>query len=603
MNWPAFGHCVVALECALVLLWLCAIGFKALRKLPAQILVAFSLLAVRTDIVAQKTNGVNNLPPQQMMQGGGSFQTGLTGLTGLSGIGSLVNLVNSVQTTSEDIARGWRIESVTTNDSFSYEMPTNAMLVGNWHVHGASSSFGNNRIDFGDWSFPLGTNDESFSSFWYFVDGRIRPAPRDAAHEICALGSPMSAVPGQSRLWTATGSEDSRILTWENFFLGGDTNAPVSAQIELFGTGDFVVRSNGVETVCRRVNPDDWDDDGIENDRDANPLFCDGDFFGPANILPEGANSNAYCTVSLVVYGPDALVAFQGDGPSSYPDPSFIARHGVTNDVFILIGKTYTVSSDWPVEIVGSSDPETEAWRMRGVAHQTHVRCPVSISAGDGNPFDMYVSPTDLGGAFSWIPTGCGCILSGSGTTFAWSCSTNCTCCGTSADGMYVYEGYCLPATSCLCGCYYDGEGSTVFENCTIPHAIVTPATMSTATTNTFINCILPNATITSAGSYCNILSNCLVKVAQGGPFDSGVITGNPKFTDAANGDYTLEANSQCRDKAFTLDWMTNGSTDLLGNPRLVDTRGVASSPEALPDLGCYEIQERKPSGLMLFVR
>ena len=145
--------------------------------------------------------------------------------------------------------------------------------------------------------------------------------------------------------------------------------------------------------------------------------------------------------------------------------------------------------------------------------------------------------------------------------------------------------------------------GSAVFENCTIPQAIVTPATMSTATTNTFINCILPNATITSAGSYCNILSNCLVKVAQGGPFDSGVITGNPKFTDAANGDYTLEVKSPCRDKGLTLDWMTNGSTDLLGNPRVVDIAGKAFSADALPDLGCYENQERKPSGLMLFVR
>ena len=145
--------------------------------------------------------------------------------------------------------------------------------------------------------------------------------------------------------------------------------------------------------------------------------------------------------------------------------------------------------------------------------------------------------------------------------------------------------------------------GSTVFENCTIPQANVTPATVDKATTNTFINCIMPNATITSSGNYCNILSNCLVKVAQGGPFDSGVITGNPKFTDAANGDYTLEANSQCRDKALTLDWMTAGSTDLLGNPRVVDTSGVAFTPAALPDLGCYEIQERKPSGLMLFVR
>ena len=45
--------------------------------------------------------------------------------------------------------------------------------VGNWHVHGARSSFGNNRVDFGDWRFPVGTNGTAFSSFWYFIDGEI----------------------------------------------------------------------------------------------------------------------------------------------------------------------------------------------------------------------------------------------------------------------------------------------------------------------------------------------------------------------------------------------------------------------------------------------
>ena len=145
--------------------------------------------------------------------------------------------------------------------------------------------------------------------------------------------------------------------------------------------------------------------------------------------------------------------------------------------------------------------------------------------------------------------------------------------------------------------------GSAVFENCTIPQAIVTPATMDKATTNTFVNCIMPNATITSSGSYCNILSNCLVKTVQNGPYDSGVITGNPKFKDAEHGDYTLEVNSPCRERGLALDWMISGSTDLLGNPRLVDIRGKAFSAAALPDLGCYEVQERKPSGFMLMVR
>ena len=142
--------------------------------------------------------------------------------------------------------------------------------------------------------------------------------------------------------------------------------------------------------------------------------------------------------------------------------------------------------------------------------------------------------------------------------------------------------------------------GSTVFENCTILQSYFTPAAVSTLTTNTLVNCILPNATITSSGNYCNILSNCLVKVAQNGPYDSGVITGSAGFKDAAQGDYTLKPGSQCREKGLTLGWMTDGSTDLLGNPRVVDRDGNAFTAAALPDLGCYEIQERYLSFMVI---
>ena len=237
----------------------------------------------------------------------------------------------------------------------------------------------------------------------------------------------------------------------------------------LFSNGNFTTRSNNVETICRRVNPADFDGDGLAKDIDANPLFCDGDFFGPANILPDGANTNAYCTVSLVATGPDTLVVFEGDGPSDYPDPRFVARHGETNEVLILIGKTYTVSSAWPIEFAGALDPETEIFAplmrlrsshpLRGETSQTHtVRHPVSISASDGKPFTMSVVPSNLGGMFSWNAPSCGCTISGSGDTFSWNCSTTCTCCGTYVDGWYSYEGYLLPATSCACGCWSDGE-------------------------------------------------------------------------------------------------------------------------------------------------
>ena len=472
MNWHFLGSCFVVAECVCIVAFLVRVSARALRRISASLLLALSLLAIGTGIVAQKTNNVPpnmNSPLPQMMQGGFS-QTGFTGLTGLAGAGNLVNLVNPVQTTSDDIARGWRVESVATNAAVSYAMPTNATLVGNWHVHGAASSFGNNVVDFGvvrtsgtlvptNWAFPIGTNNAAFSSFWYFVDGRIRPTPRDAAHEICAAGVPMSAVPGQSRLWTAEEPDGARVITWDNFFLGGDTNSPVNAQIVLSPNGDFLTRSNDVETVCRRVNPDDWDGDGIANDIDLNPLVCDGDFFGPANILPAGANTNAYCTVSVVATGPDALVTFAGDKPCNYPDPCFVAKSGETNEVLILIGKTYTISSDWPFAVVGVSDSDTEVWQMRGVAHQTYVRRPVAISASDGNPFTMSVVPLNLGGVFLWPAAQCHCSISGSGDTFTWNCPMDCTCCGCAVEGQYSYEGYWLPATSCLCGCHYDGTG------------------------------------------------------------------------------------------------------------------------------------------------
>ena len=133
----------------------------------------------------------------------------------------------------------------------------------------------------------------------------------------------------------------------------------------------------------------------------------------------------------------------------------------MTNEVVILIGKTYAITSDWPFEVVGVSDPETEVWSVRGAAHQTFACRPVVITASQGNPFTMSVAPANLGGVFAWQPSACCCSLSGSGTTFSWNCPTDCTCCGCSVEGQYSYEGYWLLATSCLCGCHYDGTGPT----------------------------------------------------------------------------------------------------------------------------------------------
>jgi hypothetical protein len=71
------------------------------------------------------------------------------------------------------------------------------------------------------------------------------------------------------------------------------------------------------------------------------------------------------------------------------------------------------------------------------------------------------------------------------------------------------------------------------------------------------------------------------------------VFAADPKFIDAANGDFRLQRRSPLRDKGLFEDWM-NGSADLDGNPRLLD-RFALESPLALPDIGCYECGIKAP--------
>ena len=506
MDWTSFGCCVIAVECALALAWTCRGVVRLLRKLPPSQLVALSLLAAGSTLVAQKTNSVPpnmNSPLPQMQQGGVFPQTGLTGL---AGAGNLVNLANPVknnicvQTTIDDIDRGWRVECVTTNAAVSYAMPTNAVGIGNWHLHGARSSFGNNFIDFGDWSFPLGANGAVFSSFWCFVDGRIRPAPRDAAHEICAIGVPMSAVPGRSRLWRLDGDDGSRTVAWECFFLGGDTNSQVDAQIVLCPNGDFVVRSNEVETVCRRIDPDDWDGDGLANAVDANPAECDGDFFGTCEAWYNGtlghvlqASTNGagetvatwldpgdegfYYWLSFSVTGrfETAAVSITCDGPSDLGDMTVVARAGEMAKVPLLVGADYSVESAMPFSFVGVSDANAQVqtngatslavsypleWTLEKAVEpmtRLHLR-----SGGDGHSgsYRLRSTPFDVMAAVVGIAGGC-CSIATNEYGVSWTCPGGCACCGMEhwLDVTAEWKGYsCTFSLFQSCPCATEDE-------------------------------------------------------------------------------------------------------------------------------------------------
>ena len=342
---------------------------------------------------------------------------------------------SSLSLSDRDISRGYRLMSVVTNEAQSYEMPPNARLVGTWHLTDAYDAVAKAGLDE---PFPLGG--QVVTSLWAHVWGRARPLLGNASNELVAVGAPMFARRGVSRLWTAATTNGSVLLTWQNFFFKGargvgvsskeqgtegkvvsskeqvvsaefssssvavdgtqqdvahhtysllptpysfSSVSPVSAQLELFRDGSFVAWSNSVARAYRRVNPDDWDGDGIPNAEDEDSrVAADEPRFGPRQTLPPGAHTNNYFWVDLVVRDADALVSFAGDAPSNLPDPAFVARAGETNRVTLLIGKAYAVSCRMPFGIVGKS---SDAVEVRQEPDGTlRLQWPVAIGIREG---------------------------------------------------------------------------------------------------------------------------------------------------------------------------------------------------------------------------
>ena len=289
---------------------------------------------------------------------------------------------------------------------------------------------------------------------WAYTWGMAGARLRDVTNRVVATGVPMSAVPRLSQFWNAPTTNGTYLLTWQDFALNRDTNTLLSAQLELCPSGDYIARSNEVERVYRRVNPDDWDDDGYPNDADQNPYVFDEGGFGPQQELPQGANEDAYCWVDIVVSNANALVTFAGDGPSALPDPRFVASAGETNRVTILIGKTYIVTCPMPIAVVDKSSADIDVQQESPT--EMHICWPVEIYADEvqmrgGAAFAMVVSPGWLGGRFTW--TNSCCSISSYGGTFTYSCGGSCTCTGCAALGYYTYESYRRPACGGACGC------------------------------------------------------------------------------------------------------------------------------------------------------
>ena len=365
------------------------------------------------------------------------------------------------------------LKQVITNDSYSYSMPASAVRYPNWWMRGGYEDVF--KLELGDWRFPIGTNLVDY--LWVYIWGRVRPRLKAKELEIAAVGSPISAVPQVSEFWYADGTNGSKILTWHNFFVGriplselngshsncltqspqSSLSSPlsVSAQLELFANGDYIARSNNVERYFKRVNPDDWDDDGIPNDIDANPEGSDGDFFGPDNDLPEGANSSNYCWVEVAVSNANSLVTFTGDKTSNLPDPRFVAKAGESYAVNLLIGKTYRVTSAQPIRCTAksSNDIIVDQDDERSMTIVYPVSYEIVDNARSVSRQVRMVPP--LVGTFNWYTNTCACHADIDTDSFYLpECFGACVCYSCSPTGFdFHYEGYTLSFDGVECGC------------------------------------------------------------------------------------------------------------------------------------------------------
>ena len=160
-------------------------------------------------------------------------------------------------------------------------------------------------------------------------------------------------------------------------------------------------------------------------------------------------------------------------------------------------------------------------------------------------------------------------------------------------------------------GVYLVAYANPVIDSCTIVSNSV-PSNSQTygggglyhrwggTVTNTIIACNLRGDSMETGKTWClnvgtpsDAYRNCCVWPAVADVFlaENGCKNEDPKFKDAANGDFTLALNSHCKNAGILEGWM-DGASDLAGNPRVY---------KDVPDIGCYELLY--PLGLVITIR
>ena len=252
-----------------------------------------SFLLIGVLVGGDKTNGVNNLPPQQMMSPMAQQGHGFL-LTGLLVNGNLANVMNLAQPQTTFAER----------------------KTANWNIRGAwKDSF---WLDFeGGWVFPWGTN--HLSSVEVVSYGQVWATPFDT-NAVASAGAPFEIVPGLTTFAYEFTPSNSYRFVWTGAAINRDTNNLVAAALELFRNGDVSVTTNGIATLLPRTLP--FPHSGFGQDDE----WVTANFTNAAEILavgyPQWVNdqvgeglTNGLYKLSVTVAGdpPETTFLFVGD--------------------------------------------------------------------------------------------------------------------------------------------------------------------------------------------------------------------------------------------------------------------------------------------------
>ena len=202
------------------------------RLPPVQCVVIAFVMVVCTLFSGKNTNNVQNLPPRPMLQ--------LPAPTPPS-------IFDYPRTVTETrAASGFALVGVGTNETFTFDPPTNATVCADWRMYGSASRW--THVSSTNFAFPFGgTNATTFT----FLPGGVAELAGGAdAPRVAPFDAKMGIAPERywdslgvtSRFWTATTPSNTFLATWQGALLNRGTDNPMDVQMELFPDGGFDFR-------------------------------------------------------------------------------------------------------------------------------------------------------------------------------------------------------------------------------------------------------------------------------------------------------------------------------------------------------------------------